>query len=144
MSEDSNAVVVDTSALVALVARERGSDPIVEALSESAIWLPAPVLIEFHLVSAATGNSPNPGAAAALMARLIADGARIRAFDGDCAAAATTASALYGKGNGLGGMLNILDLMVYATAKVMGLPILCAGKDFAATDAILHPASRRD
>ncbi len=144
MSEDGNAVVVDTSALVALVARERGSDPIFNALAESAIWLPAPVLLEFHLVTAATGNSPNPAVAAALMARLIADGARVRAFDGDCAAAAATASAFYGKGNGLGGLLNILDLMVYATAKIMGLPILCTGKDFAATDAIIHPASRRD
>jgi ribonuclease VapC len=144
MSEDGNAVVVDTSALVALVARERGADPVFNALAESAIWLPAPVLLEFHLVTAATGNSPNPAVAAALMARLIADGARVRAFDGDCAAAAATASALYGKGNGLGGLLNILDLMVYATAKVMRLPILCTGKDFATTDAMLHPASRRD
>lgn len=144
MNNAGEGVIVDTTALVALVARERGAGPIADALSESVIWLPAPVLLEFHLVTAATGNSPNPAAAAALMARLIADGARVRVFDADCAAAAAVASALYGKGNGLGGLLNILDLMVYATAKVMRLPILCTGKDFAATDAILHPASRRD
>ena len=144
MNNAGEAVIVDTSALVALIARERGAGLIADALAESVIWLPAPVLLEFQLVTAATGNSPNPAAAAALMARLIADGARVRVFDADCAAAAGTASARYGKGNGLGGLLNILDLMVYATAKVMRLPILCTGKDFAATDAILHPASRRD
>lgn len=144
VSSPSHGVVVDTSALVALVARENGYGAIADALLTSAVWLPAPVLLEFQLVTAATGKSPNPAAAQALIATLIADGARVCGFDRDCATAAVVANALYGKGNGRGGLLNILDLMVYGTAKALNLPILCTGKDFAATDAILHPASRRE
>lgn len=100
------------------------------------------MLVEFRLVTASTGSSPNPAAAAALLAKLITDGARIYDFDQASADAASFASAQYGKGNGLGGLLNILDLMVYGVAKASGLPILCTGKDFASTDAMLHPASR--
>ena len=50
--------------------------------------------------------------------------------------------ARYGKGNGRGGLLNILDLMVYATAKDRGLSLLFTGRDFISTDVAVHPASR--
>ena len=46
-------------------------------------------------------------------------------------------------GNSKGGKLNLLDLMVYAVAKRTGRPILCTGRDFASTDADIHPASRQ-
>ena len=47
-----------------------------------------------------------------------------------------------GKGNG--GKLNLLDRMAYATAKHTARPVLRTGRDFADTDAAIHPASRRD
>lgn len=143
MMASAGPLIVDTSALVAVVSREKDYGALADALVAGSIWLPAPVLVEFRLVTASTGNSPNPAAAAALLAKLISDGARIRDFDQASADAASFASVRYGKGNGLGGHLNILDLMVYGAAKASGLPILCTGKDFAATDAVLHPASRR-
>src|SRR3546814_319382 len=64
------------------------------------------------------------------------------AFTADHAQIAIEAEPRYGSGNGNGGPLNLLDLMVYAVAKERGEPLLCTGKDFAATDVILHEASR--
>ena len=55
---------------------------------------------------------------------------------------ASQANARYGSGNGQGGPLNLLDLMVFAVARERGEPLLCTGKDFAATDLTLHAASR--
>lgn len=69
---------------------------------------------------------------------------RVHAFDADDAAVAAEANMAHGTGNGRGGSLNLLDLMVYAVARRLGLPILCTGRDFAATGIDLHPASRRD
>ena len=48
----------------------------------------------------------------------------------------------YGKGNGRGGVPNLLGLMVYAVAKDCNEPLLCTGKDFITADTVLHPASR--
>lgn len=58
------------------------------------------------------------------------------------ALAAVAGNERYGTGNGRGGKLNLLDLMVYGAAIETGLPILCTGKDFASTDALNHHASR--
>jgi ribonuclease VapC len=55
---------------------------------------------------------------------------------------AAEADARNGKDMGEGGKLNLFDLMVYAVAKQRGEPLLCTGKDFAASDALLHPACR--
>lgn len=41
-----------------------------------------------------------------------------------------------------GGVLNLLDLMVYAAAKDRDEPVLCTGRDYAFTDVGIHPASR--
>ena len=100
--------------------------------------LPTPALVEFHRVMARTGNYPDPVAL-----QLIEDlGVVILPFGGQAAHAAVVANEHYGRGNGRGGLLNMLDLMVYAVAKVEGLPILCTGYDFGSTDAAIHPASR--
>jgi ribonuclease VapC len=134
------ALIVDTSALVAIGRGEAGADELLAVLTHQAFGLPAPALVELHRVMAIAGNRPDPE----LVALLAELDPLIIPFGIDAAAAAVTANEVYGSGNGRGGPLNMLDLMVYATAKVMRLPILCTGKDFAATDAILHPASRRD
>ena len=46
-------------------------------------------------------------------------------------------------GNSKGVKLDLLDLMVYAVAGRTGPQILCTGRDFASTDADIHPASRQ-
>lgn len=134
-------MIVDTSALVAVAYREDGATALLDALLTEAGLLIAPVVVEFCRVTALALNRPNP-AADALLAELIA--ARIVAAPLDMAAAdaAIAANRRYGSGGGLGGRLNLLDLMVYGAAKVSDLPILCTGKDFAKTDIAIHPASR--
>lgn len=134
-------MIVDTSALIAVLLGEEGSDRILDALDEETGFLPAPALAEFWVV--ASGNRVD----AAQPARQLIDewrdaGLTVLPFTEDHARHVLEAIPLYGKGNGRGGLLNLLDLMVYAVAKERGEPLLCTGKDFAATDLELHAASR--
>ena len=80
--------------------------------------------------------------AEAFIANLLAGPLDLFPFTIDHARAAATANFRFGTGNGTGGSLNLLDLMVYGCAKILERPILCTGRDFAATDAAIHPASR--
>ena len=136
-------MIVDTSALVAIVLGESGWEVIREALSEKPKSIPASALTELHLVTA--GRSEDDAVVAiALVNSLIAEGLEIAAFEGHHAILTRTAREQYGKGNGRGGMLNFGDLMVYAIAKARGEPLLCTGRDFSTTDLVIHPASRTD
>ena len=134
-------MIIDTSALVAVSWSEPDSAALYEALIFGNGLIPAPVLVEFRRVTALDGNRPDP-LVESLLSDFVIAGVGIAPFTAACAAAAAAASPQYGSGNGHGGVLNMLDLMVYGMAKVMALPILCTGKDFAGTDAVLHPASR--
>lgn len=102
--------------------------------------IPTPVLVEFHLVMAGQANRTDPDALIVIDA-LLANGSQLENFDHAAAEAAVAANSRFGKGNGDGGPLNMLDLMVYGLARVHGLPILFKGKDFPKTDAVLHPSS---
>ena len=134
-------MIVDTSALIAVLLGEEGGDLILDALDEETGFLPAPALAEFWAV--ASGSRVD----AAQPARELVDqwrdgGLTVLPFTEDHAQRVLEAIPLYGKGNGRGGLLNLLDLMVYAVAKERGEPLLCTGKDFAATDLEVHAASR--
>ncbi len=134
-------MVVDTSALVAVVKREDGYLALARAMLGNVCLLPAPVILEFHCVTAGPRNVVNHDAIA-FLEELLSEMGRVVSFDAPAALAAAAANAVYGKGNGSGVALNVVDLMVYGITKVSGLPILCTGRDFAATDAAIHPASR--
>jgi len=134
-------VIVDTSALIAIAWGENGSEPLEEALAKTAAVIPAPVVVEFALVTSGSANHPNPHAQQ-LLDRLVARGIGIAPFVPEDAALAVEAHCRHGRGNGHGGKLNMLDVMVYCMAKRLDMPILCTGRDFASTDAQIHPASR--
>jgi ribonuclease VapC len=137
-------LIIDSSALIAIITSEPGKQKLLEALTQSrAVAIPAPVLTETQLVAGGRGAAFADGAQK-LVAKLIANGASIIAFDHHHAAITMAARKTYGKGNGTGGKLNFGDLMVYAIAKATGLPVLCTGNDFVETDLVLHPASRID
>ena len=76
------------------------------------------------------------------LAQYQAFGLNVAPFELAHASQAIDANLHHGKGMGQGGKLNLLDLMVYAVARARGEPVLCTGRDFAATDLVLHPASR--
>lgn len=132
-------MIVDTSALVAAFREEAGSEELLRALATDPGAIPTPVLIEFHRVTARQQAS-----ATEFMATLLEGKSHLAAFDADAARAAIDANPRFGTGNGQGGTLNMLDLMVYGMFTTLGQPILCVGRDFAATDAAIHPASRLD
>lgn len=134
-------MIVDTSALVAIVRAETGYRALVTALMTEGGFVPAPVVVEFYRVVKLSGNRFDPDAVR-LIELAQASGVSVAPFDHEHATAATVANAAFGSGNMRGGKLNMLDLMVYGMARTLALPILCTGNDFAGTDALIHPASR--
>jgi len=130
-------VIVDTSALVAIVRGEKGFREMRAVFATERGAVPTPVLVEFNRVMAEAGNRPDLEA----LALLDDFGVMIMPFGGQAAHAAILANERFGGGNGRGGKLNLLDLMVYAVAKVENLPVLCTGNDFRSTDVAIHPAS---
>ena len=131
-------MIVDTSALVAIFKREPGYELLRDAIGLEGGNLPAPALVEYTMVT---------GTARFAEANLLMDtfrdqGLVTQRFTAEHAAIAAEANLRFGKGNGRGGVLNLLDLMVYAVAIDYGKPLLCTGKDFATTDIELHAASR--
>ncbi len=135
------ALIADTSALIAASTKEAGYQRLLAALTSAEVKIPAPVIVEYERVTALERNVPDVRAAT-FIALLIELGAEVVAFDAAMAQASAAANEAFGSGNGRGGKLNMLDLMVYGAAKVTGLPILCTGNDFASTDALIHTASR--
>ena len=134
-------MIVDTSALVAVLVREPGHEALLAALLEEPAVLPAPARLEFLTV--ARGDRFGLGEKAeALLDRLAAIGLETLAWSAEHASIAGDAQIAFGKGNGRGGTLNLLDLMVYAVAVSRGEPLLFTGRDFVATDVQVHPASR--
>lgn len=135
-------MIVDTSAIIAILLQEHGADPLLDAIARHGGVLPSPARVEYLRV--ASGARVGLGREAALLLDgLERLGLDTLAFTSDHAAIAADANARYGKGTGAGGVLNLLDLMVYAVAKQRGEPLLCTGNDFATTDLTIHPASRR-
>jgi ribonuclease VapC len=134
-------VIVDTSALIAILLREPGSEDLRAVLVDEPARLPAPARVEFLRV--ASGERLGLSAVANdLLEEFESLGLETVAFDHVHARIAGQANAAFGKGLQNGGTLNLLDLMVYAVARERDEPLLCTGKDFAATDLKLHDASR--
>ena len=136
-------MIIDTSALMAIILGEPGWETLRAALTDGPCCIPACVLTELQLVSSGGGEN-DVRVAEALLETLHAEGMKVASFEFRHAILTNTARVRYGKGNGTGGKLNFGDLMVYAIAKDRGEPLLCTGRDFASTDLVLHPASRID
>lgn len=134
-------MIVDTSALIAILTGEEGSDALLDALDAESALLPAPARVEFLRVASGS-RLQLADQAQQLLAEWEDGGLTTIPFAVRHAEIASQANSLYGSGNSQGGPLNLLDLMVYAVAKERGEPLLCTGKDFAATDLELHAASR--
>jgi ribonuclease VapC len=134
-------MIVDTSALIAVLLGEDGWEVLRDALETQSGALPAPAMAEFALVS--YGKSAAIGRLGEqLLADLREGHLDVIPFEPRHAARIWEARARYGKGNGAGGLLNIVDLMVYAVATERDAPLLFTGRDFGTTDVRVHPASR--
>jgi ribonuclease VapC len=124
-------VVLDTSALLAILLRERGHEALSELLADAEDPLiSAATLLEASIVMQAKTGDDGVDALDALVAA-----ASVRCVAVDCiqALVARDAYARYGKGRS-SAALNFGDCFAYALARVQRRPLLFKGDGFSATD----------
>jgi ribonuclease VapC len=126
-------IVVDTSALIAILDREPDAALYAEAIAETdSPLISAATLLELHIVML----NRHGGRAGQLVDRLIQDaGFQIEQFTAQHLELAREAYARYGKGRNSAG-LNYGDCFSYALAKATGLSLLFKGEDFSKTDLV--------
>ena len=127
-------VVVDTSAVVALLTGESEGGPVAHAIEDSdRLLVSAATLVELGIVlEARLGPVGN-----AVMERFIrASHLEVVAVDEETAHAAIDGWRRFGKGRHGTGM-NYGDSFVYALAFIAGASVLCVGDDFAKTDVLV-------
>ncbi len=121
-------MIVDTSALIAVLRHEPEADGFVELmLASSAVQVSAGTLLETHIVAERDGG-------AAEMADLLeAIGVEVVPVDARQVDLAFDGFRRFGKGRHPAG-LNFGDLFAYALARALDAPLLFKGDDFARTD----------
>ena len=121
-------IVVDTSALMAILLDEQKADACAEALASSdAIFISAGTLAEALIVAAGRNLVDE-------LNRLM-DGLAVQTLPIQTASARRVAEAYqkWGKGNHTA-KLNFGDCFAYVAAKELNCPLLYIGEDFAQTD----------
>lgn len=129
-------VIVDTSAIVAIVSGESGAQVLKEALERSPnSRMSAPNYVELCAIMQRRDRPE----ISRLVDRLLDDyGIQVEAVDADQARVAAQAYRDYGRGSGHPARLNLGDTYSYALAQVTGEPLLFRGDDFTHTD--IRPA----
>ncbi len=128
-------MILDSSALLALVFGEPAHERILTAVSEAPwVGIGAPTLAETGIVLSARLGDEGRSALALLLEHL---DLAIVPFDAAHARAAREAFSRFGRGRHPAG-LNFGDCLTYAVARVADLPLAYVGDDFAQTD--LEPA----
>ena len=121
-------MIVDTSALIAVLRREPEADRFIDLLlAASEARISAGTLLELRIVAERDGGSEE---LAALLATL---GVEVVPVDARQVDLALEGFRRFGKGRHPAG-LNFGDLFAYALAQVLGEPLLFKGDDFAQTD----------
>ena len=123
--------VLDTSALVAVLAREPQAPALLDRIAaEDDLRISAGTLLEALVdLQARYGDE----GVRDLRLLLHAAGARVVPFDADQVELAHAGFVRYGKGRHPAA-LNLGDLHAYALAKAHGAPVLYVGEDFMQTD----------
>lgn len=124
-------MIVDTSALAAVLFAESGHDALVDRLAVADRCLMSAVnALEIGIVVEARLGEAGGRELSALLEALQVD---VVAFDAGLAAVALDAWRRYGKGRHPAG-LNFGDCAAYALAKVTNQSLLFQGEDFSKTD----------
>jgi ribonuclease VapC len=124
-------MVVDSSALVAILLAEPGYERLLDGLIDAPeVIVAAPVLVESGMVML---SRTGPGGLTDLDDLLARCGARVLPFSEAHARLGVAVFDRYGKGRHPPG-LNFGDCIAYAVAQTEGAPLLFAGDDFAKTD----------
>lgn len=125
-------MIVDTSALVAVLLDEPDGPAIARAMSTApACRISAATYLELAIVVDSRRDAALSGAIDALLRR-----GRIEVvpFTSAQARIARTAYQQFGRGSGHPAQLNMGDCFAYALARDLGEPLLFKGRDFALTD----------
>lgn len=124
-------MIVDSSALIALIFREAEAEGIVASLSEAeSVAIGAPTLAETAIVLGAKLGE----ASRAILSRLVEDlDLIVLPFTAAHGREAREAFLRFGRGRHPAA-LNYGDCLTYATAKLAGQPLLFVGEDFHRTD----------
>jgi ribonuclease VapC len=124
-------VILDSSAIIAILLREPGFEVLQERLSLAArASIAAPTLVETALVL----SSRLGPAGKSLLARFVEEaGLETVDFTAEHWTVAADAFIRYGKGRHTAG-LNFGDCLTYAASSVAGEPLLCRGNDFPEPD----------
>ncbi|WP_309508811.1 type II toxin-antitoxin system VapC family toxin [Mesorhizobium onobrychidis] len=131
-------VVVDTSAIVAILKQEPDAPAIAQRLAgNQQILMSAATLMECGTVIVRRYGAAGTAELTGLLARLKVT---IVALSAEHAQAGIEAYAFYGRGTGHRANLNMGDCFAYALAKTRNLPLLFKGDDFIHTD--IEPALR--
>ncbi len=121
-------MIVDTSALIAILRRESGWEDLSERLlAAGEVRVSAGTLLEARIVSLRDGGVEE------LESLLDLVGAEIVGFDAQQAELAFEGFRRYGRGRDRAG-LNFGDLFGYALARSLDAPLLYVGGDFSHTD----------
>lgn len=123
-------IVVDTSAIVAVLFDEDGSERLAHTLLGERCVMSAATRVELGIVIEAKTGSAGTQLLEELLSRLAIEVAPV---DSQLAEEAILAWRRFGKGRHAAG-LNLGDTFSYALARRLGLPLLFVGDDFSHTD----------
>lgn len=126
-------MIVDTSALLAVILGEADAETYLKAMTGAPMLAVSAVSLTEALIVAEARQGPE--AAADLGALLAELEAEVVTVDEGQAEAAASAWRRFGKGRHPAG-LNLGDTFSYALAGIRSEPLLFKGRDFAATDVI--------
>jgi ribonuclease VapC len=126
-------MVIDTSALIAILLNETETEAFAKAIAND----PKRLINAFNLLETAIVIEAKKGEAGGIELDLLMHRARIEAvsMSAELVEVARAAWRAYGKGNHPAS-LNIGDCCAYALAKYSGEPLLFKGQDFALTDIL--------
>lgn len=128
---------IDSSALVALLAREPDQPRIAAAIQRADVRRTTPLVrLETARVLSTLLNVEPEAANASITAAFEEAGVEVVPITDDVARAAVAAFARYGKGRGHPARLNLADCLIYAAAKAAGAPLLFIGDDFSRADIV--------
>jgi ribonuclease VapC len=125
-------VIVDSSAIIAILRMEPEAEPFLKKLDEAPrCFIAAPTYLEAAMVMAGTlGEKGRDDVDQLLNALDIV----IVPFTPTASKVAVSAFLTYGKGSGHKAQLNFGDCISYAASKVEAMPLLFKGEDFGFTD----------
>ena len=129
-------IVVDASALIAILDNEKDAARYAEAIAEAdSPLISAATLLETSIVMFNRHGASGARKVAALLEEC---GCQVESVTAHHAQLALEAYIAYGKGQKSAAGLNYGDCLSYPLAKATGLPLLFKGRDFMRTD--LQPA----